>query len=72
MKPMIWTLTAAFALAVVGCGGSSAPTGDPSKKITWEQFQKMPSEEQADPYVLNNLDDDAKKKFDEMVKKQKR
>jgi hypothetical protein len=59
-----------LAFIVVGCSKSSGPMGDPSKKITWEQFQKMPSEEQADPYILNHLDDEAKKKFDEMVNKQ--
>jgi len=66
------TLLVLLAFFVLGCSKSSGPTGDPSKKITWEQFQKMPSEEQADPYVLNNLDDEARKKFDEMVKKQKK
>jgi hypothetical protein len=57
-------------LAALGCGSPAAPTGDSSKKVTWEQFQKMPPEEQADPYVLNNLDDNARKKLDEMLKKQ--
>jgi ABC-type glycerol-3-phosphate transport system substrate-binding protein len=65
-----WLRLVLFALlAAVGCGSPAAPTGDPSKKVTWEQFQKMPPEEQADPYVLNNLDDNARKKLDEMLKK---
>jgi hypothetical protein len=71
----LWLTLAA--LVVVGCGGSPRPPGDlskgdPSKKITWEQFQQMPPEEQGDPYVLTNLDDEAKKKFDELAKKQRR
>ena len=68
-----------LAFFVFGCSQSPSPSGNPhqpagdaSKKITWEQFQQMPPEEQADPYVLTNLDDEAKKKFDAMVKKQMR
>lgn len=49
---------------VLGCGSPSAPsTGDPSKKITWAEFQKMNAEQKSDPYVLDNLDDDAKKRL---------
>jgi hypothetical protein len=56
---------------LTGCG-SSAPVGDPTKKITWAEFEKMPSEDQADPYVLLNLDDDARQKFNEKMKKSKK
>lgn len=56
---------------LTGCG-SSAPVGDPSKKITWAEYEKMPSEDQGDPYVLNNLDDDARKKFNDKIMKSKK
>ncbi len=46
-----------------GCGRPEPYTGDPTKKITWEEFEKMDAEEQDDPYVVDNLDDDAKKKL---------
>ncbi len=62
---------AAFVCAA-GCGGDKPPAvGDPTKKISWADFQKMPPEEHGDPYVLNNLDDDAKKKLAEKLKKGK-
>jgi hypothetical protein len=49
---------------VIGCGGSVKPTaGDPAKKITWTEYQKMDTEQKDDPYVLDNLDDEAKKKL---------
>ncbi len=56
---------------LTGCG-SSAPVGDPSKKITWAEYQKMPPEDQGDPYVLLNLDDDARTKFNEKIQKSKK
>lgn len=71
MKRRSRALVAVLLVAAVGCGSSAPPAGDPSKKISWADFQKMPSEEQADPYVLNNLDDDAKKKLAEKLKKGK-
>jgi hypothetical protein len=55
----------------VGCG-SAAPTGDPVKKITWEQYQKLPPEDRDDPYTLANLDDDARAKLAEKSKKTKK
>ena len=58
--------------AVAGCGPPAAPTAARQGTITWEQFRKLPAEDQADPYVLNNLDDDARKKFDEQARKHKR
>ncbi|QDU20407.1 hypothetical protein [Urbifossiella limnaea] len=73
MKRMSCAVAAVLALTAAGCGGSSAPAaGDPSKKITWEVFRKMPAEEQSDPYVLNNLDDDARRKLAEAGKKRGR
>lgn len=69
-KPLvIWPL--AF-LAAAGCGGAPAPATDPAKLITWEQYVKMPAEDQADPYVLNNLDPEAQKKLAEKGKKTKK
>jgi predicted small lipoprotein YifL len=50
-------------LAATGCGASAPVTGDPTKKVTWGEFQKMDAEQQDDPYVLDNLDDDAKAKL---------
>lgn len=48
---------------LVGCGSGSGPVGDTSRKITWEEYQKMDPEEKDDPYVLDNLDDEAKQKL---------
>ena len=62
-----------LALALAGCGSSTpatAPT-DPAKKITWSQYQKMDAEQKDDPYVVDNLDDDAKKKRAESARKKK-
>lgn len=61
-----------FALAVVGCGSSTPATGDPAKKITWAEYQKMDAEQKDDPYVVDNLDDEAKKKLAESQRKKKR
>lgn len=55
-------------VAAHGCGQSEKPA-DPSKKITWEQYQKMDDMDKADPYVLSNLDDEARKKLAEQAKK---
>jgi hypothetical protein len=62
----------AFVLAVVGCGTSAPATGDPAKKVTWAEYQKMDAEQKDDPYVVDNLDDDAKKKLAESQRKKKR
>jgi hypothetical protein len=59
-------------LSLLGCGSSTPATGDPSKKITWAEYQKMDAEQKDDPYVLDNLDDDAKKKLAESQRKRKR
>jgi hypothetical protein len=63
---------AVFVLASAGCGGASAPATDPTKLITWEQYVKMPAEDQADPYVLNNLAPEAQKRLSEKNKKTKK
>ncbi len=60
------------ALAAVGCGSSTPAAGDPSKKNTWAEYQKMDAEQKDDPYVVDNLDDDAKKKLAESLRKKKR
>lgn len=58
--------------AALGCSQGEKPAADPAKKITWEQYQKMDEMDKADPYVLNNLDDEARKKLAEQAKKMKR
>jgi len=57
---------------LAGCGSSAPVTGDKSKKITWAEYQKMDAEQKDDPYVLDNLDDEAKKKLAESQRKKKR
>jgi hypothetical protein len=59
-------------VVVLGCNSSTPSTTTATKTITWDEFKKMPSEDQADPYVLNNLDEAARKKFEDMIKKQKK
>lgn len=66
MKRFLFFILAALA---IGCGSSSSSTGDPSKKITWEEYQKMDEMEKADHYVLDNLNDEAKQKLAESQKK---
>jgi len=61
-----------FTGLIVGCGSTTPSTGDPSKKITWAEFQKMDAEQKDDPYVIDNLDDDAKKRLADSQKKKKR
>jgi len=56
----------------VGCEAPKPATGDPANKITWAEFEKMDPEQKADPYVVDNLDDEAKKKLTESQKKKKR
>jgi hypothetical protein len=58
-------------LAAVGCG-SSAPTGGSPKAITWDEYRKLPAEDRDDPYVLNHLDDDARKRLAEAERKRKK
>lgn len=65
-------LVLALLLAVAGCGTSTPATGDASKKISWAEYQKMDAEQKDDPYVLDNLDDEAKKKLAESQRKKKR
>ena len=61
------------ALAVAGCGPAhTSATGDPAKKVTWSEYQKMDAEQKGDPYVLDNLDSDAKQKLAASQRKTKR
>jgi hypothetical protein len=62
----------AIVLALAGCSSSTPATGDPAKKITWSEYQKMDAEQKDDPYVVDNLDDEAKKKLAESQRKKKR
>jgi hypothetical protein len=55
-------------VAAHGCGQSEKPA-DPSKKITWEQYQTMNDLDKADPYVLSHLEEAAQKKLAEQAKK---
>lgn len=62
-----------LALALAGCAPSTPATAppDPARKITWAEYQKMDAEQRDDPYVVDNLDDDAKKKRAETGRKKK-
>jgi hypothetical protein len=55
-----------------GCGSSTPATGDPAKKITWAEYQKMDAEQRDDPYVTDHLDDDARKKLADSQRAKKR
>jgi hypothetical protein len=64
-----------FALAAclaTGCGSPQPATGDPSKKVTWAEYQKMDAEQKDDPYVVDNLDDEAKKKLADAQRKKRK
>jgi hypothetical protein len=61
----------AAVLAAAGCG-SSTPAVATSKSISWKEYERMPPEDQADPYVLNNLDDEARAKLAARAKSMKR
>jgi hypothetical protein len=54
----IWLIALTLAIAV-GCGKSKPYTGDPTMTISWEEFENMDAEEQDDPYVIENLDENA-------------
>lgn len=55
-----------------GCGRSSPDaTPHPGRKVTWDEYRKMDAEQKDDPYVLDNLDDEAKKKLAESQRKKK-
>ncbi len=62
---------AIIAISMMGCAGSSSQPAAASSTISWEEFQKMDEEQQRDPYVLDNLDESAKKKFAERNKKRR-
>lgn len=54
------------AAPVIGCGGSSPSTVAPApagKKLTWEEYQKLPEDQRGEPEVVDNLDEAAKKKL---------
>ena len=59
-------------LGLFGCEAPKPATGDPAKIITWAEFEKMDPEQKDDPYVVDNLDADAKKMLTESQKKKKR
>lgn len=61
----------AAVLGAAGCG-RSAPTPATSKSIRWQEYERMAPEDQADPYVMNNLDDAARAKLAERAKSMKR
>jgi hypothetical protein len=56
-----------------GCGGSApdAPP-HPGRQVTWAEYQKMDAEQKDDPYVLDHLDDEAKKKLAEQQKRRRK
>lgn len=60
-----------LALLLLGCGASKPAKGDPAKKITWAEYQKLDAEQKDDPYVVDNLDDDAKRKLVEQRRKKR-
>jgi hypothetical protein len=63
-------LLAAALGAAVGCGGNPPPPAAGTKSITWAEYQKMNDMDQADPYTLAHLDDDARAKLAEQAKRQ--
>jgi hypothetical protein len=69
---MTRTVLLAAALAAAGCGGNPPPPAAGTKSITWAEYQKMSEVDQADPYTLAHLDDDARGKLAEKAKKQKK
>lgn len=62
-------IMSAILFLATGCSNQSTSPSDPGKKITWEQYRKMSIEDQGDPYVINNLDEAALKKFNAAGKK---
>jgi hypothetical protein len=40
--------------------------------VTWAEYQKMDAEQKDDPYVVDNLDEDAKKKLADAQRKKRR
>lgn len=68
----MFRLTSAIVVGwIVGCQAqqpSTVPiqqTVEQSKLINWEQYQQLPVEEKLDPYVLQNLHDEVKRKIAE-------
>lgn len=60
MKRLLLLLLVAW---LVGCGSPKPATGDPSRKISWSEYQRMDAEQKDDPYVVDNLDEDARKRL---------
>lgn len=71
--PAALPLAAALILTAGGCG-RSAPDAPPhpGRKVTRAEYQAMDAEQKDDPYVTDNLDDDAKQKLADSRKQKKR
>lgn len=65
-------LLVGFFVVLGACNSSKPATGDASKKITWDEYQKMDAEQKDDPYVRDNLNDEAKKKAADLQRKVRR
>jgi hypothetical protein len=62
VRPMYIALAAA-SLAATGCGSPTSTPSQPERKVTWDEYQKMDAEQRDDPYVLDHLADDARKRL---------
>jgi hypothetical protein len=63
---------ALFLPAVNGCGRASpAAPPHPGQKVSWDEYRKMDAEQKDDPYVLDNLDNEARRKLAELQRKKK-
>lgn len=69
--PRTKRLAPLLVLLLAGCGSTDRAPTDPTKKITWAEYQAMNAEQKDDPYVVDNLDDQAKKKRAESARKKK-
>lgn len=69
MNRFVWL---PFALVATGCGSPTPATGDPARKVSWVEYQAMDPEQKDDPYVVDNLDDEAKRKIAESLRKKRR
>jgi predicted small lipoprotein YifL len=63
---------ATVVIAAAGCGGGAPTAADPAKRITWAEYQKLDAEQKDDPYVTENLDDDAKKRLADAQRKRRK
>jgi hypothetical protein len=75
-RPAAALLLVAALILPAGCGGCGRSAPDtpphPGRKVTWDEYQKMDTEQKDDPYVLDNLDDNAKKKLAGSQRQKKR